>query len=216
MKAQHQDEQPHAISKLATLGWLSFANILVALVLWPATVISVIYVAIALKQMKRSGALLSKEARDAVPGIIVMNSIALLIVGGILTVTIGLMRQGQRVNRTNLAVDSLKKIYQQEKEFRQANSRFGTLSEIRRFGVGKSMSAESVNGYEIRLSNLNSNSYCVEALRTEDSSGVGDFILCENGELRIRHSFSESALQRGEGISVQWLHSDPACPSPAP
>ena len=216
MKAQPQNEQVFDISKLAHLNWLSWGNIVFAFLFWPVTVISVIYIAVALTRMKTSGAPLNKATKDYVIGIIVMNSIALLIVGGILIITIGLVRQGQRVHRTDLAIESLRQIYQQEKEFRQANSRFGTLSEMQQLSADRAVSAKSINGYEIRLSNLNTNSYCVEAVRVEDSSGTGDFILCEDGELRIRHSFSKNSLQRGEGTSIKCLHPSPACPLPTP
>ena len=85
------------------------------------------------------------------------------------------------------------------------NSRFATLDELAKSSLidQNYLDGNAVSGYVYSSSGVSQKTYCVHAVRADDSVASRDFIICEDGIIRYVESKTPGLVKRGEGAELR-------------
>jgi hypothetical protein len=159
---------------------------------------------IALKRIKKEPAIHSGKGM-AIAGIITSAASLLLIaVSG--AIAVPQMNHGLQHGRESAAIQTLRTIHNIEMNFEAINSRFATLDELAKSSlIDRNYSGgNTVSGYVYSSSSVSPKTYCVHAVRSGDSVGPRDFVICEDGVVRFAESKTPGLVNRGEGAEIDF------------
>ncbi len=161
--------------------------------------------AIALSRSKKDPAIYGGKGM-AMAGIITsVASLLLIPVLGILAaIAIPTFTKNIRNTREGVALNSLRAIHNNQMQFNALNSRFATLKELREAGFldQNYENGVAVSGYVYSSSGVSEKTYCVHAVRTDPAVASRDFVICENGLIRLVESKTPGVVKRGEGAEI--------------
>lgn len=143
-------------------------------------------------------------------------AIAGIMIGVILlgsaAITLPLVMKGVKLSHSTGAIHSLRAIHQVQAQFNASNSRFATLKELAESGLldHHYADASAISGYVYSSSEVSDKTYCVHATRVSDAIGAYDFVVCEDGIIRLLDSKTPGRVRRGEGVALGASMSEPS------
>jgi len=84
------------------------------------------------------------------------------------------------------------------------NSRFATLKELAEARLIDQNYANGtvVTGFVYSSSSVSDKTYCVHAVRAGGATANRDFVICEDGIIRLVESKTPGVVKRGEGVAL--------------
>jgi type II secretory pathway pseudopilin PulG len=174
---------------------LGIANIFTLGLLIVSTVTSIILGAIDLNKIKQNPQIYGGR-NQAMAGIIASAvSLTLTVILGILAaITLPALQEGIRRGRETTAIQTLRTIHTNQKQFSAMKGKFGTLQELNQAGLIDQLYSDgrAVSGYV----------YFTSDISTDDGTAYMDFVLCEDDIIRAMGSKTKGTVKRGEGTPL--------------
>lgn len=162
--------------------------------------------AIALDRIRKEPAVYGGKGM-AIAGIITsVASLLLIAVFGVLAaIAVPKLNENIKHERETAVLNSLRTIHNSEMQFRKLNSRYATLEELAESALLDLtyVGGNAVSGYIYSSSGVSEKTYCVHAVRASGAFGHHDFVVCEDGIIRLVESKTPGVVKRGEGAALE-------------
>ncbi len=211
MSASNSNIQPHEPQDQRRKG-LAITSLVLGIVSIPTlgllgvgAITAMALGAVALNRIKKEPAVYGGK-RMAIAGI--ATSVVSLLLLAFFVISSALMLpklyESLRLERESAAINSLRTIHNNELQFESMNSRFATLEQLAAAGLLDQNYANenAVSGYVYSTSEVSEKAYCVHAVRTDAAVAFHDFVICEDGIIRLAESKTPAVVKRGEGSAL--------------
>jgi len=201
VQPQQQTRKGLAITSLV-LGLISLPTLGL---LGVGAVTSIALGAIALNRIRKEPAMYGGKGM-AIAGI-VTSVVSLLMIGvfGILAaIAIPKLNENIKHGRETAALNALRDIHNNQMQFKAMNSKFATLEELAESALLDQTYAggNTVGGYVYSSSGVSETTFCAHAVRVSGAFAHHDFVICEDGIIRLVESKTPGVVKRGEGAEL--------------
>jgi len=145
------------------------------------------------------------QLRQRLKGLAIPFLLLIAVLGGIASIVVPQLNARLKLGRESATISSLITIRANEMQFKNRRLRFATLEELAESALldQSYTGGKSVYGYVFSTSAVSAETYCVHATRAGGATAYHDFVVCEDGIIRMVESKTPGVVKRGEGSDLR-------------
>ena len=145
------------------------------------------------------------QLRERLKGLAIPFLLLIAVLGGMASIAVPQLNARLKLGRESAAIHTLITIRTNEMQFKNRRLRFATLEELAESALldQSYTRGKSVSGYVYSTSGVSAETYCVHATRAGGVTSYHDFVVCEDGIIRMVESKTPGVVKRGEGSDLR-------------